>query len=172
VIVGVSNQPGFARHQNRRSAQEKRQQQGIFLEHGGWHHSIADYRWSASRELTLAHNGGVNPILLNWGPAVVIVGGYLLGFYLNRRLDDLRTETGKRSDDLRVHLDKRIDDLRAHLDKRIDDLRADVDKRIGDLDKRIDDVQDGLRAEIRASEASLQAGRPHWSPLSRRTTVS
>jgi len=87
----------------------------------------------------------VNPTLLNWGPAAVIVGGYLLGAYFqNRRIDDLR-----------AHVDKRIDDFRADVDKRIGDFRADVDKRIGDLGKRIDDVRDTLRAEIRASQAEL-----------------
>jgi hypothetical protein len=69
----------------------------------------------------------VNPILLNWGPVAVIVGGYLLGFYFQN---------------------SRVSDLRAHVDRRISDLRAHVDG-------RIDDVRDGLRTEIRASQAEL-----------------
>jgi hypothetical protein len=33
----------------------------------------------------------MNPIILNWGPAAFIVGGYLLGIYFqNKRLEDMR----------------------------------------------------------------------------------
>lgn len=44
----------------------------------------------------------MNAALNQWGPAAVIVGGYLLGIYFqNRRIDDLRDSMNKRFDDLR-----------------------------------------------------------------------
>ena len=50
----------------------------------------------------------MNPIINQWGPVAVIVGGYLLGVYFQSRSI--------------AHLDRRIDDLRDS-SKRIDDLR-------------------------------------------------
>jgi len=56
----------------------------------------------------------MNPIINQWGPVAVIVGGYLLGmFFQNRRIDDLRDSMNKRFDDLRDLLKsevKRIED--------------------------------------------------------------
>jgi hypothetical protein len=54
----------------------------------------------------------MNPIINQWGPVAVIVGGYLVGiFFQNRRIDDLRGSLTKRIDDLRDSMNKRFDDL-------------------------------------------------------------
>jgi hypothetical protein len=54
----------------------------------------------------------MNPIINQWGPVAVIVGGYLLGiFFQNRRIDDLRDSMNRRFDDLRETMNKRFDDL-------------------------------------------------------------
>jgi hypothetical protein len=54
----------------------------------------------------------MNPIINQWGPVAVIVGGYLVGiFFQNRRIDDLRDSLTKRIDDLRDSMNKRFDDL-------------------------------------------------------------
>jgi hypothetical protein len=50
----------------------------------------------------------MNPLINQWGPVAVIVGGYLLGVYFQSRSI--------------AHLDRRIDDLRDSLSKRLDDL--------------------------------------------------
>ena len=62
----------------------------------------------------------MNPIINQWGPVAVIVGGYLLGiFFQNRRIDDLRDSMNKRFDDLRDLLKsevKRIEDRLERLE--------------------------------------------------------
>jgi hypothetical protein len=67
----------------------------------------------------------VNPLINQWGPVAVIVGGYLLGiFFQNRRIDDLRDSMNRRFDDLRETMNKRFDDLHDLLrseDKRLED---------------------------------------------------
>src|SRR3984957_9036627 len=57
-------------------------------------------------------NSVMNPIIIQWGPVAVIVGGYLLGiFFQNRRIDDLRDSMTTRLDDLCESMNKRFDDL-------------------------------------------------------------
>jgi hypothetical protein len=69
----------------------------------------------------------VNPIINQWGPVAVIVGGYLLGIYFQSRSI--------------AHLDRRIDDLRDSMNKRFDDLhdllKSQV-KRVGDRLERLE----------------------------------
>jgi uncharacterized protein (DUF2164 family) len=73
----------------------------------------------------------VNPIINQWGPVAVIVGGYLLGIYFqNRRIDDLRDSMNRRFDDLRETMNKRFDDLH-------DLLRSEV-KRIEERLERLE----------------------------------
>jgi len=72
----------------------------------------------------------MDPVVGQWGPVAVIVGGYLLGIYFqNRRIDDLRDSMNRRIDDLRDSMNKRFDDLHAllksevkRLDERFDRL--------------------------------------------------
>jgi len=72
----------------------------------------------------------MNPVIGQWGPVAVIVGGYLLGIYFqNRRIDDLRDSINRRFDDLRNSMNKRFDDLHdllksevKRLDERFDRL--------------------------------------------------
>jgi len=72
----------------------------------------------------------MNPVIGQWGPVAVIVGGYLLGIYFqNRRIDDLRDSINRRFDDLRDSINKRFDGLHdllksevKRLDERLDRL--------------------------------------------------
>jgi Tfp pilus assembly protein PilN len=70
-----------------------------------------------------------------WGAVVVIVLGYVLGFYFQSRSI--------------AHLDKRIDDLRAELNHRFDDLRA-------ELNHRFDDLKDWIRSEVKRLEDRIE----------------
>jgi hypothetical protein len=66
-----------------------------------------------------------------WTGVVVIILGYALGFYFQHRDYD--------------HLERSIN-------KRIDDLAASTSKRFDDLNKRIDDLKDWIRSEIKRLE--------------------
>jgi hypothetical protein len=60
----------------------------------------------------------VNPIINQWGPVAVIVGGYLLGiFFQNRRIDDLRDSMNKRFDDLRDLLKSEVKRIEERLER-------------------------------------------------------
>ncbi len=77
----------------------------------------------------------MNPMINQWGPVAVIVGGYLLGAYFQSRSI--------------AHLDRRIDDLRDSMSKRLDDLRE-------SMNKRFDDLHDLLKSEVKRVEARLE----------------
>jgi hypothetical protein len=66
-------------------------------------------------------NAVMNPIINQWGPVAVVVGGYLLGiFSQNRRIDDLRVSINNRFDDLRDLLKsevKRLEERFDHVDE-------------------------------------------------------
>jgi Tfp pilus assembly protein PilN len=62
-----------------------------------------------------------------WGAVVVIVLGYVLGFYFQSRNI--------------AHLDKRIDDLRAELNHRFDDLKDWIRSEVKRLEDRIEHVE-------------------------------
>jgi hypothetical protein len=72
----------------------------------------------------------MSPVIGQWGPVAVIVGGYLLGIcFQNRRIDDLRDSMNRRFDDLRDSMNKRFDGLHdllksevRRLDERLDRL--------------------------------------------------
>lgn len=53
----------------------------------------------------------MNPIINQWGPAAVFVGGYLVGIFFQNRRIDLRDSLATRIDDLRDSMNKRFDDL-------------------------------------------------------------
>jgi hypothetical protein len=60
----------------------------------------------------------MNPMVTQWGPVAVIVGGYLLGIYFqNRRIDDLRDSINRRFDDLRDLLKSEVKRLEERLDR-------------------------------------------------------
>jgi hypothetical protein len=60
----------------------------------------------------------MNPVVGQWGPVAVIVGGYLLGIYFqNRRIDDLRDSMNRRFDDLRELLKSEVKRLDERLDR-------------------------------------------------------
>jgi hypothetical protein len=66
----------------------------------------------------------MSPIMNQWGPVAVIVGGYLLGiFFQNRRIDDLRDSMNRRFEDLRDLLKsevKRLEERFDHVDERLE----------------------------------------------------
>jgi hypothetical protein len=68
----------------------------------------------------------MSPIMNQWGPVAVIVGGYLLGiFFQNRRIDDLRDSMNRRFEDLRDLLKsevKRLEERFDRVDERLDRL--------------------------------------------------
>jgi len=60
----------------------------------------------------------MNPVIGQWGPVAVIVGGYLLGIYFqNRRIDDLRDSMNRRFDDLRELVKSEVKRLDERLDR-------------------------------------------------------
>jgi hypothetical protein len=60
----------------------------------------------------------MNPIINQWVPVAVIVGGYLLGiFFQNRRIDDLRDSMNKRFDDLRDLLKSEVKRIEERLER-------------------------------------------------------
>ncbi len=72
----------------------------------------------------------MTPIMNQWGPVAVIVGGYLLGIYFQSRSI--------------AQLDRRIDDLRDSINKRFDDLRDLLKSEVRRLEERLDRVDDRL----------------------------
>ena len=76
----------------------------------------------------------MNPAVLNWGPAAVIVGGYLLGIYfqncsiahLERRIDDTNN---------------RISHLESEFNNRFSDLRDFIHSEIRRIEDRIDRLE-------------------------------
>jgi hypothetical protein len=68
----------------------------------------------------------MNPVIGQWGPVSVIVGGYRLGIYFqNRRIDDLRDSMNRRFDDVRELLKSEVSRLESsikRLDERFDRL--------------------------------------------------
>jgi predicted nucleic acid-binding Zn-ribbon protein len=76
----------------------------------------------------------MNPVVGQWGPVAVIVGGYLLGIYFqNRRIDDLRDSINRRFDDLRELLKSEV----KRLDERLDRLESEIKR----LDERFDRLE-------------------------------
>jgi uncharacterized protein (DUF2164 family) len=80
----------------------------------------------------------MNPIINQWGPVAVIVGGYLLGiFFQNRRIDDLRDSVNKRFDDLRDLLKSEV----KRLEERMDGGFNQVDQRFDQVEARLDRLE-------------------------------
>jgi len=76
----------------------------------------------------------MNPVIGQWGPVAVIVGGYLLGIYFqNRRIDDLRDSINRRFDDV----NRRFDDLRDLLKSEVSRLESEIKR----LDERFDRLE-------------------------------
>jgi hypothetical protein len=79
----------------------------------------------------------------NWGPAALIVFGYLVAaLWQNRRMDDLRDSLTKRIDDLGNALNKRIDDLASSTNSR---LQA-IENRLTSIESRLVEVEKSQRA--------------------------
>lgn len=67
--------------------------------------------------------------LSNWGPAVVIVLGYVIGFYFqNRRIDDLRDSINQRFSDLNSRMDSRFVDLKDFVKSEISRVEGRIDR--------------------------------------------
>ena len=83
----------------------------------------------------------MNPIINQWGPIAVIVGGYLLGiFFQNRRIDDLRDSMNKRFDDLRDLLKSEV--------KRLEDRIGRLEVRVERVEQRLDRIEDRLEHPV------------------------
>ncbi len=79
----------------------------------------------------------VQPLVMNWGPAIVILFGILMGVLFNNA---------------------RITDLRTTMDKRFDEQ----DKR---FEARLTDLKDLIRSEVRRIEDRLERlERPIYRP--------
>ena len=87
----------------------------------------------------------VSPVIIQWGPALLVLLGILLGvLYNNRSISHLDTRIGDsfshfsaRSDDSFSHLSARIDDLSRHQEARHDDLKDFFKSEIRRLEERI-----------------------------------
>jgi len=79
---------------------------------------------------------------MNWGPAIVISFGILMGvLFSNSRITDLR-----------VYFDKRFDAV----DRRFDEMERRFDQRFADIDHRLDDLKDFIKSEVRRLEDRLE----------------
>ena len=76
----------------------------------------------------------MNPAIAQWGPALLVLLGILLGVLYNNR------SIG--------HLDTRVADLSSHLSTRIDDLNRHEEARHSDL-------KDFFKSEIKRLEARI-----------------
>ena len=76
--------------------------------------------------------------LVNWGPVVVIVLGYVLGFYFQ---------------------DRGMDDLRDALNQRFNDMNqrfSGLNQRFSDIDARFSDLKDFIKAEVSRLEDRIE----------------
>ena len=109
----------------------------------------------------------MNPLLTSWGQVAIIVGGYLLGIYfqnrsiaqLDKRIDDLRSDTNNRFGDLKKGLDDRFTSLEKRLDDQFTSFEKRSDDRFTSFEKRSDDrftsLRDFIGSEVRRLEARL-----------------
>jgi polyhydroxyalkanoate synthesis regulator phasin len=74
-----------------------------------------------------------------WAGVAVVVLGYVIGFYFQRRDIDKKLET---------NLNRRIDDLRSEMVARIDNLRS-------EMVARFEGLRDLLRSEIKRLEERI-----------------
>jgi predicted nucleic acid-binding Zn-ribbon protein len=102
----------------------------------------------------------------NWGPVLVIVLGYVLGFYFqNRRIDDLRDAmnqwfegTNQRFEGINQRfegINQRFDDM----NRRFDDMNqrfADMNQRFNSIDARFSELRDFIKAEISRVEDRIE----------------
>ena len=58
--------------------------------------------------------------------------------YINKRIDDTKSEINKRIDDTKSEINKRIDDTKSEIDKRIDDTKSELKEKISDSEKHIE----------------------------------
>jgi len=96
--------------------------------------------------------------LFNWGPVLVIVLGYVMGFYFqNRRIDDLRDAVNHRFDEVNHRFDQvnqRFDQVSQRFDEvnqRFGDMNqrfGDMNQRLSSVDARFSDLKDFIRVEI------------------------
>ena len=57
--------------------------------------------------------------------------------YINKRIDDTKSEINKRIDDTKSEIDKRIDDTKSELKEKISDSEKHIESRIGLMEKHI-----------------------------------
>lgn len=74
-----------------------------------------------------------------WAGIVIVIVGYVLGFYFQHR----------DYDHLNIHLTSKIDGVETHLSKRIDDLRS-------EMTQRFNDFMELLKSEIQRVEDRIE----------------
>jgi archaellum component FlaC len=67
--------------------------------------------------------------LSNWGPVVVIILGYVIGFFFqNGRIDDLRESMNQRFSDLNSKMDGRFADMKDFIKSELSRLKDRIDR--------------------------------------------
>jgi hypothetical protein len=88
----------------------------------------------------------MNPALIQWGPALLILFGIVLGvIYNNRSINDLDARISGESS----HLSTRLSGEIGHLSTRIDDL-------IRNEEIRHNDLKDFIKSEVRRLEDRIE----------------
>ncbi len=90
--------------------------------------------------------------IFNLSAAVIIVLGYLFGFYFqNRRIDDLRDSINQRLDDVNQRFtdtNQRLNDMNQRLN--------DMNQRLNDMEGRFSDLKDFIKAENSRPEDRIE----------------
>lgn len=77
-----------------------------------------------------------------WAGVAVVVLGYVIGFYFQRRdIDKLESSLNRRIDDLRSEMVARISDLRSEMVARFDGLRDLLRSEIMRVEERIERLE-------------------------------
>ncbi len=97
--------------------------------------------------------------IFNLSAAVIIVLGYLFGFYFqNRRIDDLRDSINQRLDDVNQRFtdtNQRLNDMNQRLNDMNQRLN-DMNQRLNDMEGRFSDLKDFIKAENSRPEDRIE----------------
>ena len=74
---------------------------------------------------------------------------------VERRVTELKGDVDRRFTELREEMDKRFAELRGEMDRRFAEFRGEVERRFQGVEKRIEELGEELRGEIRRSSESV-----------------
>ncbi|WP_193322630.1 hypothetical protein [Pyrobaculum calidifontis] len=74
---------------------------------------------------------------------------------VERRFTELKGDVDRRFTELREEMDKRFAELRGEMDRRFAEFRGEVERRFQGVEKRIEELGEELRGEIRRSSESV-----------------